>query len=268
MGRKLTTGCQISIMLPFSTCWILVIRKTSMVCTIKYACDDWHTESQLSYLRKKLMNWEMNWENLCNWYKLTLNKHCLEITQKRTLALISCFGMSVAEVLQVSIPLMFAARHAECDKWTTAEQTGFSVCRATQRLARVVGNKDWCWGRSSQWQYAGGGVYTTRQGWGGEEAQLTMSRRKIAFQVCSSSTTFRMIFAFTHYQKGTCGFLSDGKKARWLRLQQKRVTHCSLQALLLPPSQKILFFKINEKGLPLQSVMWFLIDEKKVVLFP
>lgn len=267
MGRKLTTGCQIFIMLPFSTCWILVIRKNKHDLHNKIWVW-WLTHRESAELSEEEII-SMNWENLCNWYKLTLNNHCLEITQNRTLALISCFGMSVAEVLQVSIPLMFAARHAQCGKGTAAEPTGCCVCLAAQRLERVVDNKDWCWGRSSQWQYAGGGVYTTRQGWGGEEAQLSTSWRKIAFQVCSSSTTFRMIFAFTHYRKSICGILSDRKKAHWLGLQQKRVTHCSLQALLLPPPQKILFFfLINEKGLPLQSVMWFLIDEKKVVLFP
>lgn len=95
----------------------------------------------------------MNWENLCNWYKLNLNKHCLEVPQPNITLVFSCFGTSVAEVLQVSTPFMFSARHPESGKWTAAESTSCSVCLATHRLTRVVDKRDWCRGRSSQWQY-------------------------------------------------------------------------------------------------------------------
>lgn len=117
----------------------------------------------------------MNWASLCNWCRLNLNKQCLAITQQnRTLVLISCFGISVAEALQVSTPFTFAARYLKSGKRIAAESTSCSLCLAAERLTSVVKKIGWCWGRSSQWQYAGGGGEgggRTRQSRGGGEGR-------------------------------------------------------------------------------------------------
>lgn len=188
----------------------------------------------------------MNWENLCNWYKLNLNKHCLEITQqKRTLVLISFFGMSVAEVLQVSTTFMFAARPPESGKWIAAELTSSSVCLATQRLTRVVDKTD---------AEIGAHRLNMGRGWTWEGR---VRRRGDAIKHVVEEDTFPSLFQLYHLQDDVCIHTLPErhlwnpirqKKECWLGLHHKRDIHCSLQALFLPPPQKILLLFYEWEG--------------------